>query len=311
MPRRPARGRRRAAAGRLNRPMRLRIERFLTRLRAAGGVSPHTLRAYRADLEAFAARFPGLAPDALERSHVRRWLADLQSGAAARASVLRKASALRSFARFLREEGELKADPFLGVVLPKKVRPLPRFLTESEMEQVLSAPMGADAGSRRDRALVELLYSSGLRRAELAALNVGDVDFLSGTARVLGKGSKERVVPVGDGALRSLRAALRDRPGAGGGEPLFSNARGGRLTTDGVLFLVRRWTRRCALLKNVTPHVFRHSFATHLLDRGCGIRLVQEMLGHASLQTTQLYTHVSLRRLQEVYRAAHPRSPHP
>ena len=265
------------------------------------------MRAYRTDLEGFAAKFPGLEPAALERAHVRRHLAELQSGSASRATVLRKASALRSFVKFLRAEGELKRDPFLGVPMPKRTRSLPNFLTEAEMEVVLSAPTGADAASLRDRALVELLYSSGLRRAEVAAVNVGDVDFLSGTIRVFGKGSKERVVPVGGEALERLRLSIRSRGAPGDGDALFVNLRGGRISPDGVMFVVRRWIKRSPLLKKVTPHVFRHSFATHLLNRGCNIREVQEMLGHADLNTTQIYTHVSLQKLQEVYKGAHPR----
>jgi site-specific recombinase XerD len=238
---------------------------------------------------------------------VRRLLADLQAAGAARATVLRRASALRQFVKFLRAEGELARDPFLGVALPKRRRPLPKFLTEAEMEQVLAAPAGAGPEAARDRALIELLYSSGLRRAECAALNVGDLDLLSGCVRVLGKGSKERLVPVGGAALSCLRESLRGRGGPGDGEPLFVNRRGARLSHEGVAFVVRRWARRSALLKSVTPHAFRHSFATHLLNRGCSIREVQEMLGHANLNTTQIYTHVSLKRLKDVYDASHPR----
>lgn len=259
------------------------------------------------DLEAFASKFPDLPPGDLDRAHVRRHLAELQSGEASRATVLRKASALRSFVKFLRAEGELKRDPFLGVPLPKRARSLPKFLTEAEMEEVLSAPASSGAASERDRAMIELLYSSGLRRAEIGALNVGDVDFLSGTIRVFGKGSKERIVPVGGTALGCLRAYLRRRGGPADGEPLFANLRGERLSDEGVVFVVRRWVKRSSLLKKVTPHVFRHSFATHLLNRGCNIREVQEMLGHADLNTTQVYTHVSLAKLQDVYKGAHPR----
>ncbi|MEK7381676.1 MAG: site-specific tyrosine recombinase/integron integrase [Elusimicrobiota bacterium] len=288
--------------------MRLQVERFLTRLRAAKNCSPHTLRAYRADLEAFRTKFPGLAAADIERCHVRRHLAELQSGALARASVLRKASALRSFVSFLRREGALARDPFLGVPLPKRTRSLPKFLTEAEMSGVLAVPVSAGPGVERDRALIELLYSSGLRRAEISTLNVGDVDLLSGTVRVFGKGSKERIVPVGENALRCIRAYLRSRGGPNDGEPLFANLGGARLSQDGVMFLVRRWIRKSSLLKKVTPHVFRHSFATHLLNHGCDIRVVQEMLGHASLRTTQIYTHVSLDRLRDVYKGAHPRS---
>jgi site-specific recombinase XerD len=156
--------------------------------------------------------------------------------------------------------------------------------------------------------MIELLYSSGLRRTEISTLNIGDVDLLSGTIRVFGKGSKERIVPVGKEALTRLRNYLRSRGGPNDGEPLFANLRGARLSSEGVAFVVRRWVKRSSLLKKVTPHVFRHSFATHLLNRGCNIREVQEMLGHADLNTTQIYTHVSLQKLQEVYKGAHPRS---
>lgn len=288
--------------------MRLQVERFLTRQRAAKNCSPHTLRAYRADLTLFLARFPALAAADLDRSHVRLHMAELQSGSISRATVLRRASSLRSFVAFLRLEGELVRDPFLGVPMPKRIRSLPRFLTEAEMEAVLRASVPAAPGSQRDRALIELLYSAGLRRAEVSSLNVGDVDFFSGTVRVFGKGSKERIVPVGEEALVCLRDWLKSRGDPQDGEPLFVNLRGERISQDGVMFLVRRWVRKSSLLKNVTPHVFRHSFATHLLNRGCDIRVVQEMLGHAGLRTTQIYTHVSLDRLREVYRAAHPRS---
>jgi site-specific recombinase XerD len=289
--------------------MKLQLERFLTRLRAAKNYSPHTLRAYRTDLEGFAVKFPDVAASDLDRAHVRRHLAELQSGDASRATVLRKASALRSFVKFLRAEGELKRDPFLGVPLPKRTRSLPKFLTEAEMDEILSAPTSSgDTGSERDRAMIELLYSSGLRRAEISALNVGDLDPLSGTLRVFGKGSKERLVPVGREALTRLRAYLRSRGGPADGEPLFANLRGARLSSEGVAFVVRRWVKRSSLMKKVTPHVFRHSFATHLLNRGCNIREVQEMLGHADLNTTQIYTHVSLKQLQDVYKVSHPRN---
>jgi integrase/recombinase XerC len=288
--------------------VKLQLERFLTRLRASRGVSAHTLRAYRADLEGFVKDFPLVAAKDIDRSHVREHLAKLQSGKTARATVLRRLSSLRSFVRFLREEGELGADPFLGVIAPKRGRPLPKFLTEAEMAEILKAPVGAGAAGERDRALIELLYSSGLRRAEVSSLNVGDLDFLSGELRVIGKGSKERLVPVGRDALEALRKVLRTRGAPGPGEPVFVNERGQRLSPEGVNFVVRRWIRRSSLLKKVSPHVFRHSFATHLLNHGCDIRAVQEMLGHASLSTTQVYTHVSLERLRETYKQAHPRS---
>lgn len=285
------------------------VERFLSYLRASRNYSPQTGRAYRADLFDFAARNPGLAPEELSRSHVRSYLASLQQRRRlGRNSVLRRISALRSFSRFLREQGILAADPFLSVPLPKKESRLPKFLTEAEMESLLSARGGPARFAPRDRALLELLYSSGLRRAEASALNVGDLDFMAGTVRVFGKGSRERVVPVGETALKSLREYLKTRAGAPAGAPLFVNARGVRLSEQGVAWLLKRWIRGSSWPKPVTPHAFRHSFATHLLDKGCDLRSVQEMLGHKNLATTQVYTHLSLERLKRVYQQAHPKA---
>lgn len=290
-------------------PLRLETERFLTHLRAARNYSPHTLRAYGADLASFVAAHPALEPSAIERVHIRQFVADIQKdGALSRATVLRRVSAVRSFVKFLRANGTLKGNPLFGVPLPKRVRPLPKFLTESEMAELMSFTAGFDEAWRlRDRALVELIYSSGLRRSEAVGLNCGDLDFLSGTARVFGKGSKERVVPVGGQALKAVREYLQSRPRREDADPLFVNARGGRLSDAGIAFVLARWVKRSALTKKVTPHVLRHSFATHLLNRGCDIRAVQEMLGHASLQTTQVYTHVSLERMKQVYSESHPR----
>lgn len=295
--------------------LRLQRERFLTHLRASRNYSPHTLRAYRKDLEAFLLRHPDLEPAAIERVHIRDFLADLhknqagsRAGGRSRATILRRMAALRSFIKFLRSGGLLKGNPVFGVPLPKRHRPLPKFLTENEIEDLLSFPGGyARKSSRRDRAVLELLYSSGLRRSEAMSLNIGDVDYLSGTVRVFGKGAKERVVPVGNDALRCLRDYLKERSRAQDADPLFVNSRGRRLSDGGVAFVLRRWTQRTGLLKKITPHVLRHSFATHLMNHGCDIRTIQEMLGHASLLTTQIYTHVSLERIKEVYKDAHPR----
>ena len=290
-------------------PLRLQVAKFLTHLRGARGASEHTLRAYRSDLEAFISKNAVLEPSGIERVHVRSFIADIQkAGTASRATVLRRVSALRSFVKFLRSSGILKGNPLLGVPLPKRQRPLPKFLSESEMSALLSPELGTEGWTKRDRALIELIYSSGLRRAEIASLSVGDVDFLEGTVRVFGKGSKERVVPVGKTALGVLREYLRDRGMPPAGEPLFIGTRTKtRLSADGVAFVFGRWVKRTSVLKKVSPHVLRHSFATHMLNHGCDIRAVQDMLGHASLQTTQIYTHVSLEKLQEDYRAAHPR----
>lgn len=291
-------------------PLRLQAERFLTHLRASRNYSPHTLRAYGKDLEAFVVKYPGLEPGGIERVHVRAFLADLQKeGGLARASILRRMAALRSFIKFLRSGGLLKGNPVFGVPLPKRGRPLPKFLTENEMAELMAVPASSNAAQRpRDRALIELIYSSGLRRAEVTSLNCGDIDYMSGTVRVFGKGSKERIVPVGNGALKCLRAYLEARRKEDS-EPVFVGPSGKRLSDAGLVFILSRWVKASALKKRITPHVLRHSFATHLMNRGCDIRMVQEMLGHVSLQTTQIYTHVSLDRMKEVYKDAHPRSP--
>jgi integrase/recombinase XerC len=301
------------------------VQKFLTHLRASRNYSSHTLRAYSADLAQFLKLLPaavsgqgelflsddsGTPPAAISRNHVRAYLADLQrSGALSRNTVLRKISALRAFFKFLRQEGAMSQDPFSSLPLPRKAARLPRFLTESEMAELLAQGGAAAPGRERDRAILELLYSSGLRRSELAGLNVGDVDFMSGSVRVFGKGSRERIVPVGKTALACLREYLRQRGpvAAKADSPLFINARGRRLTDAGVAFLLKGWLKRAGWLKSVTPHAFRHSFATHLLNAGCDLRSVQEMLGHKTLATTQIYTHVSLEKLREVYRRAHPK----
>lgn len=285
-------------------------ERFLTHLRVSRNYSPQTLRAYTSDLAHFSLAYPELEPAQIQRAQVRSYLAELQSASGLqRSSLLRRISALRSFLRFLRQEAVIAHDPFAAVPLPKKQKKLPRFLTEAEMKSLLD---GAGKGSplpQRDRAILELLYSSGLRRSELSGLNVGDVDFFTGLARVFGKGSKERMVPVGDRALSCLRAYLTTRRSADGrgDRPLFVNARGGRLSDAGVTFILRNWIRSSGFHKLVTPHMFRHSFATHLLNSGCDLRSVQELLGHKKLETTQVYTHLSLEKIQSVYRQAHPR----
>lgn len=278
-------------------------------LRASRNYSDHTLRAYGSDLELFLKNLPAAEPGAISRAHIRAYLTQLQSGHLSRNTVLRRISALRAFFRFLRQEEAMDQDPFAALPLPRKTARLPKFLTEAEMETLLGR--GASPRSplkERDRAVLELLYSSGLRRAELAALNVGDVDFISGFVRVFGKGARERLVPVGKTALSCLRDYLRQRGPAAArvGDPLFVNAHGRRLTDAGVAFLLKGWIRRSGWLKPVSPHAFRHSFATHLLNAGCDLRSVQEMLGHKSLASTQLYTHMSLEKLKEVYRRAHP-----
>ncbi|OGS01056.1 MAG: hypothetical protein A3G41_05145 [Elusimicrobia bacterium RIFCSPLOWO2_12_FULL_59_9] len=314
------------------------LHKFLGELKAQRNYSPHTLRAYERDLRDFldfSAAPPALpgtrssaegagadaGPIKLDRGRLRAYLAFLQSRKTARgallrrASVLRKIASLRSFVRFLVEQGEIKADPFIGLPLPKKESLLPRFLTEEEMSALLRAgPERKPPQRERDVAILELLYSTGIRRAELCQLNAGDVDFIAGFIRVMGKGSRERLVPVGQPALAALRSYLsvrRSKEAQGksfqGAEPLFVSVRGRRLSSAAVPLIVHRWARAAKFSKALTPHMFRHSFATHLLDRGCDLKSVQEMLGHKNLSSTQIYTHVSLEHLRKVYQKAHPR----
>lgn len=296
--------------------MKARIQRFLNALRSGRNFSQHTLRAYSADLrefERFRARRPTARnPENIDRGFVRAYLAHLQSGKPARSTVLRKISSLRSFVRYLRDEGEIVKDPFLNIPLPKKERRLPQFLSESEMRTLLEGfPKTSDWKNLRDRAILELLYSSGLRRSELAQLNAHDVDYISGVVRVFGKGGRERIVPVGDRALSAVRKYLakRPRPKEGGrAEPLWLNAKEGRLGDAGVALIVRRSGKAAKIFKRISPHALRHSFATVLLDRGCDLRALQEMLGHKSLTTTQIYTHTTLAQLRKVYGKAHPKA---
>jgi site-specific recombinase XerD len=292
------------------RPLKELVQNFLTYLRANRQYSPHTLRVYAADLRDFLLISKVQKPEEISRSCMRAYLAELQNkNHLARNSLLRKISSLRSFTRFLVERRFLGSSPFAGIILPRKTKLLPKFMTEAEM----SLALGEFANSSspfylRDREILEVLYSVGLRRAELSSLNIGDVDFNSGIVRVIGKGLRERLVPIGNKALGCLRDYLASRPLSRGGEPLFLNVKKSRLSDQGVAWVIKRWKNLARWPKQITPHMFRHSFATHLLNSGCDLRSLQEMLGHKSLSSTQIYTHISLERLKDVYRRSHPRS---
>lgn len=304
--------------------MELWISRFLLHLRSQRNFSPHTLRAYKSDLAVFLQFCQSrktLAVEKLDKLLIRAYLAKIQDTSRrqkefSRNSVLRKISSLRSFISYLLDEDVIKSDPFLLLSMPRKEKRLPRFLSEGEIKRLLdfsakrSRAGGASARtSERDLALLELMYSSGLRRSEASSMNVGDVDFISGFVRVFGKGSRERLVPVSDRALGALRNYFRKRPQpVRAGQPLFVNSKNSRLSDSGVALVVARCARMARFARPVTPHSIRHSFATHLLDHGCNLKAVQEMLGHKNLATTEIYTHVSLERLKEVYDRTHPRS---
>lgn len=286
------------------------VDAYVTHLRVERHASPHTLRAYLADIRQFLAvtEATGLAsvgPDA-----VRHWLRTLD-GAAERTSIARKLAAVRGFFRFCTRTKRLARDPTAGIGTPKVRRSLPTHLTLDDIDRLLAVTRGDSLLGLRDRAMLELLYSSGLRVSELTGLDWERLDTESGAVRVLGKGRKERVVPVGRPALRALasyRAACADAGLATAHGAVFRNRAGGRLTSRSVARLMVPYVAASATPAKATPHALRHTFATHLLGAGADLRAIQELLGHASLSTTQRYTHVDLRRLMDAYDRAHPRA---
>ena len=310
---------------------------FLTFLRYNRNVSPHTLRAYDTDLTQFLAHLAardGVKPSELAVSRfdadgVRGFLKELHDRGNSRASAGSRLAALRTFARYLLREELLLEDPTALVGAPRKERTLPAHLAEGEMVDLLAAPDTATPPGRRDRAILELFYASGLRLSELVGLDLEDVNLSSRVVRVRGKGGKERLVPFGRSAAEAVRAMLADqmslvrtpppevRPSPRSGKPsaqtrrrlaLFLNLRGGRLTTRSVDRIVRRYVREAAIAQGISPHAIRHTFATHLLQAGADLRVIQELLGHARLGTTQRYTHLDVGRLMDVYKKAHPRA---
>jgi len=299
--------------------MRLEVDQFLLHIKAQRNFSAHTIRAYEGDLAAFlayAAANNAVKPTDIDRPLLRGYIAMVNERKPARNTLLRKISSVRSFTTYLMSTGKLETDPFDLITIPKREKRLPRFMTEGEVGkfQDSNAPDQVDAAEKtyffslRDYAIFELIYSSGLRRSEASGLNIGDLDFYSGMVRVRGKGMRERIVPVGDKALVALRKYLDTRPKPlAHGLPMFLNNTNTRLTDAGIALIFKRMARRARFVKNVNPHSVRHSFATHLLDHGCDLKSVQEMLGHKNLQTTEIYTHVSLERLKEVYAKAHPK----
>jgi integrase/recombinase XerD len=291
---------------------------FLAYLEFERGLSRNTLEAYRSDLLQFG-RFleeRGTEPLAAASADVADWMAALAQGngrpPASPATIHRKAACLRSFYRHLRREGILEADPTATISGPRRGRRLPRVLTRGEIGKLLDQPKGTEPAALRDRALLELMYACGLRASEAIGLEVSDLDLEDGVLRARGKGSKERVIPVGRMALDATRRYLeRGRPPLIRGRhviKLFVNFRGDPLTRQGLYKIVRRHAVTAGLDDRMSPHTLRHTFATHLLAGGCDLRSVQEMLGHADVATTQLYTHLSSERLKDVYFRAHPRA---
>ncbi len=292
------------------------IASFLKRLRHERNFSAHTLRAYELDLEHFLAFMHENRVRRLSRVNhllVRKFLAALRRRRYSKSTINRKLSALRSFFKYLNREGFLAANPMAAVRTPKVGRTLPRFLTKKEVAALLHAPDLSRDDGKRDRAIFETLYSTGLRVSELVGLNVDDVDFVSEVARVAGKGRKERISLLGSFAVRALEEYLRTRGITKSrapfrNEPLFLNRFGTRLSARSIARIIDKHVNRASLRGGVSPHSLRHSFATHMLDAGADLFAVQEFLGHASITSTQIYTHLTTERLKEVYDKAHPRA---
>ena len=324
------------------------LRAFLDHLALNRNRSAHTVRAYESDILQYLSwvaaergrRLSHLTATDLDGETMRSHMAELGRRGEARTSVARKASALRSFVRFLRREGVLETDPSSTVVAPRRDHTLPAHLTEQDMLRLLEMPDRQTPLGRRDRAILELFYASGLRLSELESLDLENLDLGGRLVRVMGKGGKERIVPFNQACEDALRAWLKDRatilagqqpkvgvPPARSGrstgraarprlgarraersDPVFINYRGSRLTGRSVDRLLRRYVSGFTLQAGISPHALRHSFATHLLQRGADLRAIQEMLGHSRLSTTQRYTHVDAAQLIKVYRKAHPRS---
>jgi integrase/recombinase XerC len=326
------------------------LKAFLEHLRLNENASAHTVRAYESDLSQyltflgthFTKRVSQLTPEHLDHLGARAFIGDLNKRGNSKASAARKLSAIRAFGRYLRREGVIENDPAALVGTPRRETRIPNHLAVDEMSTLLDAPDTSGPLGRRDRAILELFYASGLRLSELVGLDLDDVNLSGRVVRVLGKGGKERIVPFNTTAAAAILAWLPDReqflprvaqdprqrgqtpnrsrrgnpgsdPGARGGsrrarEPLFLNYRGGRLSTRSVDKLVRRYVAACSTRYGISPHALRHSFATHLLEAGADLRAIQELLGHARLSTTQRYTHVNAAQLIETYRKAHPKA---
>lgn len=300
-------------------PLTIAIGRFLQYLRAERNASDLTIKSYREDLQALSDHLMvahgghGPAPGDITTLDLRGYVSSLHTVGYAKTTVARRLASLRSFFRFGAREGWAKTNPAKPLRNPRKQLALPHFLSSEELDRLLNAPAKDDAQGLRDRAILETLYSAGLRVSELAGINQTDLDMASGVLTVRGKGRKERLAPIGSFAHKALSKWLAVRRVStaepqGPLSPVFVNKFGRRLTTRSVGRMLEKYLKETGLDQRTTPHTLRHSFATHLLDRGADIRSVQELLGHKSLATTQIYTHVSTARLKAVYEQAHPRA---
>jgi tyrosine recombinase XerC len=284
------------------------VEKFISHL-LGRHLSPNTIKAYRKDLGQFVDSAGVSHPREVTMLTVRSFLAEVLGSGASRRSLARKLSSVRMFLKYLADRGEIDGNPAASIRTPRFRRKLPNFLDQEQAKRFVEQP-AQERGklSLRDSAILELMYSSGMRVSELVSLDTDEIDMKSGVVRITGKGSKERLVPVGSYAREAVRKYLEKRKSRPGERALFINRFGARLTDRSVRRIVARCAAKLGLAGRVSPHTLRHTFATHMLDAGCDLRTLQEMLGHSSLSTTQIYTHVTTKRMQQVYEKAHPRA---
>ena len=285
------------------------VEKFILYLEIEKNYSSHTLLNYHLDLKDFQAFIGDAAPEKIDYLLLRKYLATLKEKNLTSRTINRRLSALRSFFKFLTREGLLKTNPILSISSPKQNKHLPSFLTEEEVVKLIESAFAKDPKDEprlRDRAILETFYSTGIRISELVGLDIEDIDFIGCVVKVMGKGKKERIVPIGDAAIYAIRNYLDNRKKES--EVLFLNKSGRRITSRGVRNIVGKYLRLAGIRQGISPHTLRHSFATHLLNRGADLRSVQELLGHVNLASTQIYTHLTTERLKSVYDKAHPRA---
>ena len=280
--------------------------RFLGHIKNEKNYSENTVVNYSRDLDQFSVFLKDRELLSVTNLTIREYVVSMNAKKYSKATLERKIAVLKSFFKYLKREDVLKINPAENISFPKKEKKLPRFLEEKEVTHLLDGIDVTEENGKRDKAILELLYSAGIRVSELTGLKTGDVDLSNALVKVLGKGSKERIVPLGEKAVSAISIYLSSKKADT--EWLFTNNKGKKLNPRLVRFLIDKWVSRCSLSKHISPHSLRHSFATHLLNHGADLRSVQELLGHSNLSTTQIYTHVTTERLKEVYKKAHPRA---
>jgi len=286
------------------------IDKFITYLKVEKNASPHTVTNYVIDLKAFGVFLGEKDIGGIDHIALRKFLAEMRARNYSKRTIARKLASLRSFFRFLYREGLIKTNPITAISTPKLDKKLPVVLDVSRIAKLIQSPPDNTLAGLRDRAIMETLYSTGMRVSELVGLDQDDIDFISEVVKVLGKGSKERLIPIGRPAVDAIRRYIDGLSGScvKDKDAVFLNNSGRRLTDRSVRRVIDKYIRLSSIAEHISPHSMRHSFATHLLDRGADLRSVQELLGHMNLSTTQIYTHVTMERLKSVYDKAHPRA---